>query len=278
MGGYFDEIGFIKAGTMKQFKAAFQNISDHLRDHPELIAAQKGSNKDTVVENGLVVPRTMVKTNKILVDLFFDKYYDDILKLFVLNEKKCCGKAMVYPPANDEVVLHLRNFATELDGQEKREKMGFQELDSHRISTEVLGHLKAGDKLALVGRNLESDAQDKSTEAYQIVSALEPKNLTLRYSSFSSPLEDFCFLKKTKRELIGNYKSTFLTLAAFWAGSSLKSIKLYQYTSSKLLPGRKSKKKFFRNVLPNGWTNPELRAKVRLEDYFENGKSDKEMP
>ena len=73
------------------------------------------------------------------------------------------------------------------------------ELDKEHLYSEVLGHLKAGDKLALAGRNLERDSQNNQTEAYGISKALEAKNLTLRFAPRNTPMENFSFLKKTKK-------------------------------------------------------------------------------
>lgn len=255
------------SSTIQDLRDNLKMLSDHLSNHRELIADDENL-RNAAIENGSIVPRLMVRVDSLKVYSVVNEFYDDIRKTFVFNEQQCCGETLNQPPNFDETVLHLRNYATEIRKQRIRLAHGFEELDSERLSSEVLGHLKGGDKIALAGRNLKSDAKKNSTEVYRIVSALEAKNLTVRYTPGTSGAEDFCFLTRTKKELIGTPVSTYLELAAFLAGPSLELTRLYQYVPSQVSEGYGSKLESFRKSVGANWTNPELRSRIRFEEYF----------
>jgi len=156
----------------------------------------------------------MVQVSSMNIFPIVNEFYDAIRENFVFDDEKCCGETLDNPPGVDESVLHYRNFATEMD-ESTRNYMGFRNLDVSRLLSEVLGHLKEGDKIAIAGRNLESDSQKNGTEAQGLISALKAKNLTVRFAPGPDAMADFCFLKQTRKELIGTSKSTYLQLAAY---------------------------------------------------------------
>ena len=227
------------------------------------------NNNNNATRNRRIVPRLMVLVNNLVVYPIVNEFYDDIRKTFVFNEQACCGKTFEGPPGEDESVLHLRNFATEMK-ESSRKRLGFEELGSSRLVSEVLGHLKDGDKLALVGRGLESDAQNNKTEAYEIVKALASKNLTLRFApSGNNGVEDFCFLTHTRKELIGSSKSTYMALAAYLAAPGLERARMYQFVTPRVAHrGGGSSLEIFRATVGFNWTHPELRSRVQFEEYF----------
>ncbi len=269
--GYFHQIDKIPESNFTirpgvrigHIKRELRKISSFLSENPKLV--ERENNNNTIVENGSIVPRLMVPLNAMNLFNVPNEFYDEILKEFIFDENECCGKTLEEPPDHDESVLHLRNFATELIKDDFRRTRGYQELDANRISSEVLGHLKEGDKLALVGRNLKVDAQNNKTEAYGIVSALQAKNLTIRFSPGTDDMEDFCFLKNAKKELIGSSRSTYCVFAAYLGGPSNQLTRLYQFIS----PEMKGKPHLqtFRSMLGD-FTNHELRSRMRFESYF----------
>jgi len=210
-------------------------------------------------DDASIVPVPMVRIANMNLWAYKDPFYDDMRKDFIFDESKCCGKSLENPPASDETVLHLRNFYTEIS---TRDLLHYRELDADRIASELLGQLKEGDKIALAGRNIKEDAQKNDTEAFGIVSAIKAKNLTLRFSPGTDPMEDFCFLTFTEKELIGTSMSTYFILAALWARPANKLTRIYQ-------PVHEA-----RNNRMVSWfgsrnfTNVELQSRIRFETYY----------
>ena len=110
-----------------------QPVVDYLSDHPELIQEEM-TNNSTILENGQKVPRLMIRVDYLEIYKIVDAFYDDILRTFVFDDERCCGKVLEEPPAHDETVLHLRNFATELRRESLRTSLGFEQLDKDRIA------------------------------------------------------------------------------------------------------------------------------------------------
>lgn len=243
-----------------------QTVVDYLSDHPELIQEEMTSNS-TILENGQKVPRLMIRIDYLEIYKVVDQFYDDLLRTFAFDDEHCCGKVLEEPPAQDETVLHLRNFATELRKESLRTSLGFEQLNKDRIASELLGNLKEGDRIALAGRHLREDAANNATQAYGIVNALRAKNLTVRFSPGTSGMNDFCFLKRAKKELLGTSKSTYVKLASYLAGPSLKKTTLYQYVTFLLKEDARELATFQMEVGKN-WTHPELRSRIQMKEYF----------
>mmetsp|Transcript_21595 Transcript_21595/g.60282 ORF Transcript_21595/g.60282 Transcript_21595/m.60282 type:complete len:82 (-) Transcript_21595:133-378(-) len=81
-------------------------------------------------------------------------------------------------------------------------------------------------------------------------------------------MENFCFLKRARKELVGTAKSSYLQLAAYLGGPSLKLTRMYQYVTPYVEARRRERDIFEKSVGPN-WTNPELAARIRFEEYFD---------
>ena len=104
---------------------------------------------------------------------------------------------------------HYRNFATEMP--RKYEVKGFAELSPHQITHQLFGHLNAGDKIAVTGRFFRKEATTNTNTSLsnQIASALESRGLVVRLISTDNAMEDFCFLKSAKKELVGKASAQF---------------------------------------------------------------------
>ena len=79
---------------------------------------------------------------------------------------------------------------------------GYEELSPQRMAQELLGHLPAGSKVAIVSRG----------EAYVdlYVKALRERSLQVRTTpSDHSGVQDFCFLLQAEREIVGTMRSTY---------------------------------------------------------------------
>jgi len=137
-----------------------------------------------------------------------DEYWDDLYELFTYNEVACCKGR----PESDEVVLHIRGFADE--GAEHHRN---RELNPIQTAYDFLGHLKAGDKVAVVGR---------FNNVAQYIKPLEDRGLQVRFVGGQKSFEDFCFLKSATKLIAGNSKSTFVRNAALLS-NTVKNVSLY---------------------------------------------------
>jgi hypothetical protein len=176
-------------------------------------------------------------------NLLVDHYLDDFRKLFVINPE-CCDQV----PDPDESVLHYRNFATEL-----RQSRGLEDVSPQQTASVLFGHLKAGDKIAITARE-----HNERLQAH--VDALEARGLQVRVISGQGGIQDFCFLAKAEKELVGNFQSTF----AFWAAmlGTARRARLYTLDSPRLRNryGPTVEERFQYN-----WTHPELKGRVQLD-------------
>lgn len=103
------------------------------------------------------------------------------------------------------------------------------------MSTKLLGHLKAGDKVAIVGplgkgrfrTDAASDGKNGMSAYEQILTG---RGLQLRLVASEKFVHDFCFLKDSRKEFIGSKSSTFVTFAAYFGNTS--SVVLYNIGDS----------------------------------------------
>ena len=205
-----------------------------------------------------------------------DEFYDLMRATFLFDDAKCCGSTLDHPPRPHETVLHLRNYATELPKKD-RWKGGYQELSTEQLVTKLLGHLRKGDELAIAGRKLAHDAQIEGTEAYN-----PPAD--------NDAMADFCFLRHTRKELIGTTKSTYLQLAAYLGKHSEATARMYQYVPPDMLKrvaqavavgGPKQRQtqnlrclERFQTSVGKHWNHPELKARISLEEYYNDGEDE----
>jgi hypothetical protein len=98
-------------------------------------------------------------------------------------------------------------------------------------------------------------------KAFSQVEALQKKGMESKLVEDQTGVQDFCFLMKTERELVGNARSTFV----FWAAllGSAHRIRLYHVNNHGL---RKKHPNFLERFTYN-WTNTELQERVHFELY-----------
>jgi len=144
------------------------------------------------------------------------KIYDELKEFLKLDENKCCAAL----PDPDESVLHIRDFATTL-GAEKANEQGYAEASSTEITDQLLGHLGKGDKLAIVSKYDKTDFVDQLAE----------RGIRARYISGQTSMQDFCFLQRAKKELIGVCKSTFFNWSSIF-GEAEKVVSYSMRTST----------------------------------------------
>jgi len=247
--------------TLHDLKQHLGDLSEFIKNNPDWV------NKHNATNEYPDVPRMMVQVSSLTVYPIIDEFYDDLRRTFVFDDKHCCGSTLENPPLPDESILHLRNYATEFK-KERQVSLGFEEIPSDRLVNEVLGHLKAGDRLALLGRNLEKESEKEGTQAQNIIEAIRSKNFTMRFApSTDDPMADLCFLTHSKKELIGNPKSTYFELAAYLGKDDMQLVRSYQYITPQLLE-RGASYQTFQKVVGKDWNHPLLRKRIRFLEYY----------
>jgi hypothetical protein len=129
-------------------------------------------------------------------------------------------------------------------------KLGFEELSARKISDELLFDLKAGDKVAITSRFVNKAVED-------VVDMLSARGVIVRTVSGQSPEEDFCFLMKAAKEIVGTAKSTYVKWAGILGNATL--VRMYSVDS----PATRRISQNF--TMP--YTNPILVSRVRYEQY-----------
>lgn len=183
------------------------------------------------------------------ISYFNDRYAARILNMwkFDIDNPECCAER-VDP---DEVAFHIRGFLGEMPRRGRR--LGYEELSPAKVANELLGSLKAGDKVALAGR-LAPDLMINYTLA------LEARDLIVRFIDGQSPTQDFCFLMSAKKDFTGFAMSTYAVWAAY-LGNATKP-RLYSVKSPDRITRLGEDEYFFRYH----WTAPEMK-RVVFEEY-----------
>jgi hypothetical protein len=154
--------------------------------------------------------------NRPMSQLFIDNYIEEYRMFFRFDEDACCAQR----PEPDESVFHFRQFATELQKLSLEEQFarGYQELSPNRTAHELFGHLQAGDKIAMTTR-----FHNDISRSY--VSAFVERGLQVRVVTNQTGTQDFCFLLKARKELVGVATSTFVRWAGYLGDTS--RVRLY---------------------------------------------------
>eukprot|EP00984_Skeletonema_dohrnii_P033000 scaffold28279_cov83-Skeletonema_dohrnii-CCMP3373.AAC.3 len=104
----------------------------------------------------------------------------------------------------DENIFHYRNFKEEMPT--RWNDLKFHEADPQQAA-DLFGHLKEGDKIAIVTRFGRETAQP-------YVDAFKARGLKVRVVDGQDGPADFCFLMSAQKEIAGLRMSSYLT----WAG------------------------------------------------------------
>ncbi|KAL3935363.1 MAG: hypothetical protein SGBAC_009107 [Bacillariaceae sp.] len=174
-----------------------------------------------------------------------DRMYERYREFFQLDEEAICKQV----PDPDESVLHLRNFLVEMPKRGK--KLGFEQLGPNVTASRIFKDYQPGDKVAIVSR-----FPDKIEE---FINALkDQKGIQARYIEGQTGNQDFCFLLKAQKEMIGQRVSTFVS----WAGilGNTKKVRLYSVDS---LETRTRSVHFFNET----FENEDLKQRIVYENY-----------
>jgi hypothetical protein len=123
------------------------------------------------------------------------------------------------------------------------DSLGFKELGPKQTANDLLGHLRPGDKVAVVSR-----FSNKAAQSY--VTALVDRGLQVRLVQGQTSEQDFCFLLRAQKELVGVSISTFF----YWAACLSNASRIISYSLDIPAHWRRRGRVFFHY----NYTHPEL--------------------
>jgi hypothetical protein len=179
-----------------------------------------------------------------------DRYVDKLRQVFEFDQG-CCARI----PDLHETVFHFRNYMSELPFWQS---MGFEELSPNKTVHELFqskNFQRGKDHITVTTR-----IPNKYARAY--VDAMEEKlGVPAELISNHTGLQDFCFLKETKKELVGNARSTFV----FWAAvlGNVRKARLYHVDHYGL---RERHPQFWERFTYN-FSNADLKDRINFELY-----------
>lgn len=203
--------------------------------------SQSGSTNNDMVSMPFLLSESLENT------MVVDQYLDHLRNLFQFDFGSCCGDQS---PDEDEVVLHFRNFITELPGSDS----GLEDVSPRQTAEVLLQHLGKGDKVAITTR-----VHNEQLQRY--VDALTSRGLQVRVIEGQSGPQDFCFLLQSKKELVGNFQSTFV----FWAAmlGHTQMILLYTRDSPRLRERCGSSLNIMKRRFLYNWTHTDLKDRLK---------------
>lgn len=125
-------------------------------------------------------------------------------------------------------------------------KSGFVELDAERVANQLFAHLKEGDKVAIVSR-YETGVQD-------FIDAFSKRGIVARMVTGQTGMQDFCFLRRAQKEVVGTTRSSFFMYAGFLSRS--KIVRAYLASAPDSTWGDMYE-----------WTHPTLKARFRYHSF-----------
>ena len=141
-----------------------------------------------------------------------DQYYQEFRDLFLFNESRCCFDV----PEEDDTVFHIRGFKSELA---KSTYSSLWDAEPDIAYEKLIPELREGDKvLILPGKNLVVNVTAYKEE-------FDKGGIQTRSSKNKGGIYDFCQLLKAKKEVIGNYYSTFFLWGAMFG--TAKKVVIY---------------------------------------------------
>jgi hypothetical protein len=164
---------------------------------------------------------------------------------------------------------HFRNFGGEL-GSGRANTIGYSELPPRATARELLGHLQAGDRVAITTRRRHNKKDAGILEKY--VTAMTNRGLQVRVIEGQSGAQDFCFLMRARKGLVGNAASTYVSWAAILGHA--ESVQLYIYDTPGLRNAvygegkeRSSSDRELQDILGYQWDHPKLKDRIKFPVY-----------
>lgn len=231
--------GLINSGDLAEVKQGLEFL------FTELLTDPKRPRVDP--ESPLRLPYLFSET----LDVFplIDRYYTQIRGLFQFNGTACCARL----PGADDSVFHFRNYESEMP-ERRAYDMGFAELSPFKVSNELFRDLEPGDRVQITTRIFNQKARNYAEE-------LAKRGINATVVTDQSTMQDFCFLKRAQKEVVGSARSTFVLWAALLGDA--RRARLYHVDNMGL---RKSHTDFWQRFTYN-FTHPKLRDRYTFELY-----------
>ena len=159
---------------------------------------------------------------------------------------------------------HFRHFANELSKEDQTSR-GFEELSPYETAHSLFGNLQRGDKIAMTTRF--HDTNDGGSVVQQYIDALKQRGLQVRLITNQTGVQDFCFLSKATKELVGVAKSTYVRWAGYLSPPSTTTnvkVRLYAIARDQQNLDHISKRQW--NYT---WTHPQLKSKLHLQVFLQ---------
>eukprot|EP00980_Cylindrotheca_fusiformis_P008451 scaffold1786_cov138-Cylindrotheca_fusiformis.AAC.9 len=179
----------------------------------------------------------------------WDVMYDELKAFFKVDTERICKKI----PEPDETVFHYRNFATEIP--KVAITGGFEEMGPNMTANSLFKNYTSGEKVAIVSRFRQN--------AGPYLRALKDiKGIKAHYVNRQTAEQDFCYLLKAKKELVGGKRSTFALVAGYLGDA--KRARLYSWNTR----ARRAKGVHYYAYT---FENKQLRDRLVFENYDSAG-------
>mmetsp|Transcript_7901 Transcript_7901/g.19055 ORF Transcript_7901/g.19055 Transcript_7901/m.19055 type:complete len:495 (-) Transcript_7901:357-1841(-) len=252
--------GHVNAYNQTEIEKGLEFLATKLLQDPK--RPKQDDDDDNSKQGPIRLPYMLSQT----LDAFplIDKYYTQIREMMTFDNAKCCNRL----PEPNEYVFHYRNYQSELP-RTRAYDMGFAELSPQKTAKELFGHLKKASS-AGVAAKVAITTRIPNQVARNQVEALEQEGVQAYLVEDQTGVEDFCFLKESQKELVGNARSTFV----FWAGllGTVPKARLYHVDNWGL---RNRHPNFYERFTYN-WTHPELKERIHFELYQAEEMEEKE--
>eukprot|EP00934_Nitzschia_sp_Nitz4_P007066 Nitzschia sp. Nitz4//scaffold147_size54853//19180//20409//NITZ4_006614-RA/size54853-processed-gene-0.21-mRNA-1//-1//CDS//3329536684//7056//frame0 len=209
------------------------------------------------VDDTSTIRLPFIRSESLDVFPMIDRYFSKISDVFVFNETACCA---LVPDANDSV-FHFRNYQSEMPSL-RAYQMGFAELSPEQTSTELFAHLESANDRVQITTRIPNQAARNYAEA------LKERGVEANLVTGQSAMQDFCFLRSSKRELAGSARSTFVLWAALLG--NMNPARLYHVDNEGL---RQRHPDYWKRFTYN-FTHPALRDRIRFELYKAEGEKE----
>ena len=130
----------------------------------------------------------------------------------------------------------------------KGKQFGFEELSPNQTANALFSDHKPGDKVAIISR------YEEGIELH--IQALEARGLKARFVGGQRGIEDFCFLLRAQKQIIGVGTSTFASFAGILGDA--KKVLLYSVDSE----ARRSPRSLVKLFPHYNYTNKVLKNRI----------------
>lgn len=221
---------FEKLNKDREYRRAVKNLSGFVKYYGDHVDSK--SQTSSCLDRPFYHVKTQATSTQRL-----SRYYTRLRDFFRIDGGDRCCKEV---PQRNDTVFHLRNFKDEL---QLWKDLGYWEAGPKRVSLDLLQHINRGQSVAITTR------WPRFAEPYAKV--LRERGVEARVVEGQSGVQDFCFLLRTRREIVGVEESTYFRWASFLGNAS--RIHMYTVASISNRPAREFRKQ--------QWENPRMASR-----------------